>query len=107
MAGRIIMKTESKITLINNLINYTGNDITVYTQNLYDGLLRYDFESEKISIYDYIGSGNLKIKGMKTFKKQVFILLEAKIRSKNIRPCLWQTSFYCFVKNENKDIDSS
>ena len=60
-----------ELTLINNLIGYTGNGIAVYTQNLYDNLIKCDINAEKVSIYDYVGSGNLKIKGMRTFKKQL------------------------------------
>jgi glycosyltransferase involved in cell wall biosynthesis len=74
-----------ELTLINNLIGYTGNGIAVYTQNLYDNLLKYGINAEKVSIYDYVGSGNLKIKGMRTFKKQLFLLSGAKpLRNKNI-----------------------
>ena len=74
-----------ELTLINDLIGYTGNGIAVYTQNLYDNLIKYGINAEKVSIYDYVGSGNLKIKGMRTFKKQLFLLSGAKpLRNKNI-----------------------
>ena len=74
-----------ELTLINNLIGYTGDGIPVYTQNLYDNLIKYGVEAEKVSISDYIGLGNLKIKGMRTFKKQLFLLSGAKpLRNKNI-----------------------
>ncbi len=74
-----------ELTLINNLIGYTGNGIAVYTQNLYDNLIKYGINAEKVSIYDYVGSGNLKIKGMRTFKKQLFLLSGVKpLKNKNI-----------------------
>ena len=74
-----------ELTLINNLIGYTGNGIAVYTQNLYDNLLKYGINAEKVSISDYIGLGNLHIAGMRTFKKQLFLLSGAKpLRNKNI-----------------------
>ena len=81
-----------ELTLINSGIGYTGYGIPVYTQNLYDNLIKYGVEAEKVNLFDYIGSGNLKIKGrtvhitgIRAFKKQLFLLSGAKpLINKNI-----------------------
>ena len=64
-----------ELAIINDTFGYTGNGIPVYTQNLYDNLLKYGINAEKVSISDYIGLGNLHIAGMRTYKKLYYKII--------------------------------
>jgi glycosyltransferase involved in cell wall biosynthesis len=73
------------ITLVNDNIGYIGDGIPAYTQDLYNNLLEYGINAEKVSISDYVGLGNPHIPGMRTFKKRLFLLSGAKpLKNKNI-----------------------